>query len=152
MILFGELSVTPLWLSATQWWLLWLPEFTLSPACSLSHDCQPPTLSAVWERLFNSSLPAFAKVVSQSCFKTFPKLSPSLSTGAMGEAGQRGGDTSDQVLHPVEEAKREGDTTGNHRQRKSKTKTPSLLHITCNYGRGRAMSWQQCLCALPVPC
>lgn len=53
----------------------------------------------------------------------------------MGEAGQRGGDTSDQVLYSVEEAQREGDTTGNQRQRKSKNEIPNLLDVICAMGR-----------------
>lgn len=57
----------------------------------------------------------------QNSFANLPyTLHPFLSAGAVGEAGQRGGDAADQVLHPVEEAEGEGDPAGNHWQRKSK--------------------------------
>lgn len=91
----------------------------------------------VWERVLTSALDSLRlpKLYWRTALKTFLKFALPLSTGTMGEAGQRGGDTSDQVLYSVEEAKREGDTTGNQRQRKSKNETPNLLGIIGAMGR-----------------
>lgn len=44
-------------------------------------------------------------------------------TGAVGEAGEGGGDTPEQVLQPVEEAEREGDPAGNQWQGKGEYKS-----------------------------
>lgn len=46
--------------------------------------------------------------------------SPCFSTGGLGEAGPGGGDASQQVLHPVEEAERKGDSAGDLWERKGK--------------------------------
>lgn len=82
----------------------------------------------VWERVSTSASDSLRlpKLYWKTALKTLLKFAPPLSTGAMGEASQRGGDTSEQVLYSVEEAKREGDTAGNQRQRKSKNE---ILHL-----------------------
>lgn len=91
----------------------------------------------VWERVLTSALdsPSLPKLYWKTALKTCLKFAPPLSTGTMGEAGQRGRDTSDQVLYSMEEAKREGDTTGNQRQRKSKNEMPNVLDNVCAMGR-----------------
>lgn len=97
----------------------------------------------VWERILPSALESLhLPDVLENCFENLPYICLLLSPGAMGEASQRGGDTSDQVLHSVEEAEREGDTTGNQWQRKGKDGIPNLLNIICAMGRQESHSWQ----------
>lgn len=86
----------------------------------------------VWKMVLTSALDSLR--LPRLYWKTVLKFAPPLSTGTMGEAGQRGGNTSDQVLYSVEKAEREGDTTGNQRQRKSKHETPNLLVMICAKG------------------
>lgn len=112
--------------------------FTLRPACFWSHPCRFSTQELQKGGLTPLPAPCICRGAAADLLCQPPlNLHPSLSTGAVGEAGERGGDPSDEVLRPVEEAEGEGDPAGDHRQRKSKK------HLTNAPWQGEgALSWQ----------